>query len=50
MSYTPRRMNPAWRWMRSNMLNLSFTANKVVVIRDWRLAGANIVLSLAIVG
>ena len=43
-------MNPAWRWMRSNIVNLSFTANKVVVIRDWRLAALNIFFSVAIVG
>ena len=43
-------MNPAWRWMRSNIVNLSFTANKVVVIHDWRLAALNIFFSVVIVG
>ena len=50
MTYVPKKMNPAWRWMRSNIVNLSFTANKVVVIRDWRLAALNIFFSVAIVG
>src|SRR6056300_2000129 len=49
MTYTPVRMNPLWKWMRSNIVNLSFSANKVVVIRDWRLAGLNIIFSLGIV-
>ena len=42
-------MNPLWKWMRSNIVNLSFSANKVVVIRDWRLAVLNLIFSLGIV-
>jgi hypothetical protein len=49
MTYTPAQMNPFWKWMRSNIVNLSFSANKVVVIRDWRLAVLNIIFSLGIV-
>jgi len=41
MTYTPAQMNPLWKWMRSNIVNLSFSANKVVVIRDWKLAVLN---------
>ena len=42
-------MNPLWKWMRSNIVNLSFSANKVVVIRDWKLAVLNLIFSLGIV-
>ena len=49
MTYTPAQINPFWKWMRSNIVNLSFSANKVVVIRDWRLALLNIIFSLGIV-
>ena len=49
MTYTPAQMNPMWKWMRSNIVNLSFTANKAVVIRDWRLAILHNFFSVGIV-
>ncbi len=49
MTYTPAQMNPLWKWMRSNIVNLSFTANKAVVIRDWRLATLHSFFSIGIV-
>ena len=49
MTYTPAHMNPIWKWMRSNIVNLSFTANKAVVIRDWRLAALHTFFSIGIV-
>ena len=49
MTYTPAQMNPVWKWMRSNIVNLSFTANKAVVIRDWRLAALHSFFSIGIV-
>jgi hypothetical protein len=49
MTYTPGQKNPIGRWMRSNIFNSTFTANKAVVIRDGRLAALHSFFSIGIV-
>ncbi len=42
-------MNPFWKWLRGNVMNLKYTTEKVTVLRDWRLACMNISLSTLVV-
>jgi hypothetical protein len=42
-------MNPFWKWIRGNVMNLKYTTEKVTVLRDWRLACMNISLSTLVV-
>ena len=42
-------MNPIWKWLRSNVMNLRYTTEKVTVIPDWRLAIINISLSMCVI-
>jgi hypothetical protein len=49
MTYTPGQINTIGKWMRSNIFNSTFTANKAVVIRDWRLAALHSFFSIGIV-
>ena len=42
-------MNPLWKWLRGNVMNLKYTTEKVTVLRDWRLACMNISLSTLVV-
>jgi hypothetical protein len=49
MTYTPGQVNPIGRWIRSNIFNSTFTANKAVVIRDGKLAALHSFFSIGIV-
>lgn len=42
-------INPFWKWLRGNVMNLKYTTEKVTVLRDWRLACMNISLSTLVV-
>src|SRR5210317_634760 len=42
-------MNSFWKWLRSNVMNLKYTTEKVTVLRDWRLACMNISLSTLVI-
>ena len=43
------RLNPAWKWVRSNVMNMTYRTEKVTVLRDWKLALMNYVLQLLVV-
>ena len=47
---SPRsRLNPAWKWIRSNVMNMTYRTEKVTVLRDWKLALLNYMLQLLVV-
>ena len=43
------RLNPAWKWIRSNVMNMTYRTEKVTVLRDWKLALLNYALQLLVV-
>ena len=43
------RLNPAWKWIRSNIMNMTYRTEKVTVLRDWKLALMNYALQLLVV-
>ena len=43
------RLNPAWKWIRSNIMNMTYRTEKVTVLRDWKLALLNYALQLLVV-
>ena len=43
------RLNPAWKWIRSNVMNMTYRTEKVTVLRDWKLALMNYALQLLVV-
>ena len=43
------RLNPAWKWVRSNVMNMTYRTEKVTVLRDWKLALMNYVLQILVV-
>ena len=47
---SPRsRLNPAWKWIRSNIMNMTYRTEKVTVLRDWKLALLNYMLQMLVV-
>ena len=47
---SPRsRLNPAWKWIRSNVMNMTYRTEKVTVLRDWKLALLNYILQVLVV-
>ena len=42
------RLNPAWKWIRSNVMNMTYRTEKVTVLRDWKLALLNYALQLLV--
>ena len=47
---SPRsRLNPAWKWIRSNVMNMTYRTEKVTVLRDWKLALLNYMLQMLVV-
>ena len=42
------RLNPAWKWIRSNVMNMTYRTEKVTVLRDWKLALLNYILQLLV--
>ena len=43
------RLNPAWKWIRSNVMNMTYRTEKVTVLRDWKLALLNYALQILVV-
>ena len=43
------RLNPAWKWIRSNVMNMTYRTEKVTVLRDWKLALLNYMLQMLVV-
>ena len=43
------RLNPAWKWVRSNVMNMTYRTEKVTVLRDWKLALMNYALQILVV-
>ena len=43
------RLNPAWKWIRSNVMNMTYRTEKVTVLRDWKLALMNYALQILVV-
>lgn len=43
------RLNPAWKWIRSNVMNMTYRTEKVTVLRDWKLALLNYILQILVV-
>ena len=43
------RLNPAWKWIRSNVMNMTYRTEKVTVLRDWKLALLNYMLQILVV-
>ena len=42
------RLNPAWKWIRSNVMNMTYRTEKVTVLRDWKLALLNYILQILV--
>ena len=49
MKSTRSRLNPAWKWIRSNVMNMTYRTEKVTVLRDWKLALLNYILQVLVV-
>ena len=43
------RLNPAWKWIRSNVMNMTYRTEKLTVLRDWKLALLNYALQILVV-
>ena len=43
------KLNPAWKWIRSNVMNMTYRTEKVTVLRDWKLALLNYMLQMLVV-
>ena len=49
MKRSQSRLNPAWKWIRSNVMNMTYRTEKVTVLRDWKLALLNYMLQMLVV-
>ena len=43
------RLNPITRWVRRNIMSMTYRTEKVTVLRDWKLALMNMFLQLCVI-